>query len=32
VDELNKVIHELLSLVKGMESYLRKELESKEAI
>jgi hypothetical protein len=32
VDELNKVIHELLSLVKGMESYLRKELELKEAI
>ena len=32
VDELNKVIHDLLSQVKGMESYLRRELESKEAI
>ena len=32
VDELNKVIHELLSQVKGIESYLRRELELKEAI
>ena len=32
VDELNLVIHELLSLVKGMDSYLRKELESRETI
>ncbi|MGA3011502.1 MAG: hypothetical protein ABSD72_14690 [Terracidiphilus sp.] len=32
VDELNKVIHELLSLVKGLDSYLRKELESRETI
>jgi len=32
VDELNLVIHELLSLVKGMDSYLRKELEFRETI
>jgi hypothetical protein len=32
VDELNKVIHELLSQVKGIKSYLRRELELKEAI
>jgi hypothetical protein len=32
VDELNKVIYELLSQVKGIESYLRRELELKEAI
>ena len=32
VDELNKVIHDLLSQVKGIESYLRRELELKEAI
>jgi hypothetical protein len=32
VDELNKVIHELLAQVKSMESYLRKELESRETI
>jgi hypothetical protein len=32
VDELNKVIYELLSQVKGIKSYLRRELELKEAI
>ena len=32
VDELNNVIHELLSQVRSMESYLRTVLESREAI
>lgn len=32
LDELNRVTHELLAMVKSMESYLRKELESRESI